>query len=185
VLGLVLGAGFCIRNSARKALTVAAVFILAGLGISELRLWKFESGDRQMIANKRSDMAALFARAGHSDLPVVVPNAGTPLGVVYYAFPDEAQRFVYLQSDGTEKNADEKNTAETGLMQIQRYVGIRVPPKRKFFAENNKFLVYVEGANLGRGEVTAALLQPAAKAFDRICKRVLEFYVCEREFLQG
>jgi hypothetical protein len=158
VLGLVFGAGFSMRNSARKALIVAAVFILAGVGISELRFWKFESGDRQMVANRRSDTVALFARAGHSDLPVVVPNAGTLLGVVYYAFPDEPQRFVYLQSDGTEKDADEKNTAEKGLMQIQRYVGIRVPPKREFFAENSKFLVYVEGANLGRGEVTAALL---------------------------
>lgn len=159
VLGLVLGTAFCMRNAAPKALSIMAVFILAGVGISELRFWKFESGERQMVANKRSDTAALFAHAGYADLPVVVPNAGTLLGVVYYAFPETPQRFVYLQADGTEKDADQKDTAEKGLIRLQKYAGIRVPAKREFLAENSRFLVYVEGANLGKGEVTAALLE--------------------------
>jgi hypothetical protein len=155
VLGLVLGAAFCLpRTGARKALLVAGVFVATGVGVSELRFWRYERGDRQMVSNRGADTLALFSRAGHADLPVVVPNGGTLLGVVHYAFRDSPQRFVYLQSDGTEQDAEKLDTAEKGLLQIQRYVGIRVRPKREFFAANEQFLVYTEGNNVGKDDIT-------------------------------
>jgi hypothetical protein len=159
VLGLLLALEFCLARASKRAVLIAAVFVTSAAGINELRFWRFEGGERQMVKEKGAKAAKFIEDAGYGELPVVVPNGGTLLAVVYYALPKAPQRFVFLQGSETAGYPDAADTAEKGLQQVQLYVGIQVRPQKEFLSENRNFLVYVEGLNADKDGITVGRLK--------------------------
>ena len=155
VLGIVLAFGYLAARVSRQVVLVAGVFVLTAVGISELHFWRFQKAERRTVAEKGAATVKFFAGAGYQELPVLVPNGGTLLATVYYAFPSAPQKFVYLQRERSADDPDGSDTTDKGLQQVSRYVPIQVRPDKEFLVRNERFLVYTEGADVGRDWVTS------------------------------
>lgn len=141
-LGIPLCLGFGVARMPKQAAALFAAYALAAAGVTELHFWRSISGERKDLASKRAATVNIVERAGHSELPVVVPS-GDILWVVRYAFPSSPGRFAYLTKD----EAGPGDTTDKSLTNAQRFVPIQVRKAAEFIAINPKFLIFAEGEN--------------------------------------
>jgi hypothetical protein len=158
VVGILLAFAYWAAQGSRQATVLAATFLLAAVGISELHFWRFQGSERRAVAGRGAETARFFESAGYRELPVVVPNGSTLLATVYYAFPERAGRFAYLRTERDANDPDHSDTTDKGLQQVSRYLPIQVEPAQAFLAGHARFLVYTEGSDVGKDRVSSAAL---------------------------
>jgi hypothetical protein len=155
VVGVASAFGYSLSRVSRRALMVLTAFVLTAVAVNELHFWRFIQSDIQDVRFAGRKTEQMLASAGHSELPVVVPDSMLLLKLLHYVSAPFATRFVYLLEDHAPNDKDWETTEIKQFLAFRPYVNVSSGNYAAFAREHSEFLVYVEEKDWYGNWVTA------------------------------
>ena len=143
LFGLPLSLAYVLRCLNRKGLALAAIFILAAVGLQETFFWQSAIHDARHFASPAEPVEKLVARAGFAELPVVVSDGEDYLQLAHYS--RDSKRFLSLVDPPQAIAYIHTDSVDLQLPLLGCCAPVQIYSFQKFRAQHQRFLLYSGG----------------------------------------
>jgi hypothetical protein len=152
--GICIAFGYILSRAKRGAVELAAVFVLAVVGMHEVHFWRSSRNDIREVHSMGIAAEKFIATAGHAELPVVVPPILTFVQLIHYASsPAAAERYVCLTRIPRAGGGISPDMADLSLDIVKLYIPMRTYDFASFAEANRNFLLYAVEKDPGRDKL--------------------------------
>lgn len=156
-IGLTIALGYMLSRAKPAATALFAIFVFSSVGIHELHFWRASAGQIRDVKSRGAAAGRLIEAAGHTDLPVVVPNGLVLMWLTHYAPREDTDRLVYPTREHLQGDDNWADTVDKGLEAASGYLPLRITDFSEFVATHKEFLLFVVDEDTPRDWLTLRL----------------------------
>jgi hypothetical protein len=147
ILGVSIAVSYSLRFIGRWAILPAMFAMTALIVGQEAFLWKDRLPHPGEFVSPASSFEKLAARAGHTDLPIVVSDGEDYLPIAFYASPEWRGRVTALMDPTDEFAYVGSDSIDRQLSALRCCFALRADDFPVFASENQSFLLYSDGGD--------------------------------------
>jgi hypothetical protein len=140
--GIVFGAARGLSLLSRKSVLLLGTLLLANIVILDSEFWFSYYGAYQLGFREAKPLEELVAKAGHSDLPVVVSDGHDYLETHHYATPEWRERLTFLADPASAVAFGRSDFNDKELLALRDFSKLRVFEYAEFRNAHKPFLLY-------------------------------------------
>lgn len=142
MFGIVLTAGRGLSHLSRRSMILIGSLLCACIALQEAAFWISFYGNYQLGFIQPKPVQDLVAKAGHSDLPVVVSDGHDYLESDHYATEAWKQRLTFLADPSGAMAFGRTDFNDKELLSLRNFATLRVFEYAKFKNSHSQFLLY-------------------------------------------